>query len=140
MASTNSSLDLFKMVQARYNGKTIKGMLLTGAYTPNKDTDEFRDEVTAHEVAGGGATGYTAGGEVITATVTHDTANDRVVVTFESPVWDPSNIVDARWLYVYESTGVAADDPWITSVDHGAEADSVDAPLTFNIAPLYYNN
>lgn len=43
----------------------VKGMLVLDAYTPNFDTHNFRDDVTANEASG---TGYTAGGNTVTTT------------------------------------------------------------------------
>jgi len=60
-----------------FDTATIKAMLTTSAYTENKDHDR-RDDVT-NEIT---ATGYTAGGVTVTATVAAvDTANDRFVLT-----------------------------------------------------------
>jgi hypothetical protein len=50
-------------------------MLTTSSYTENKDTHTKRSDVT-NEVAAGG--GYSAGGQVVTFTVTKDTTNDRL--------------------------------------------------------------
>jgi hypothetical protein len=57
---------------------TFKVMLVSSAYSPNKDTHDKRDDVT-NEVSG---TGYTAGGVTSACTVTKDTANDRVTLSF----------------------------------------------------------
>lgn len=44
---------------------SLKLMLVGSGYTPNKDTDDYKNDVT-NEVTGGGATGYTAGGQALT--------------------------------------------------------------------------
>ena len=56
---------------------TFRAMLVTSAYTPNKDTHHKRNDVTG-EVTGDG---YTAGGAVATVSVSVDAANDRIEIT-----------------------------------------------------------
>lgn len=64
---------------------TIKCTLHTG-YTPNIDTHENWDDVSATEY--GTASGYTAGGVTLgSKTVTVDTVNDRAAVDAADIVW-----------------------------------------------------
>jgi hypothetical protein len=113
-------------------------MLVTSAYTPNKDTHDFRNDVT-NEVTG---TGYTAGGATITATVgAVDTANDRVDVTFSDPTWVDSEIT-ARAGVIYKSRGGASSaDELVAYVDFGADIVSSggDFEVTFT-GPLRFQN
>lgn len=137
MASLNYSTTLYKMVNAYYNGATIKAMLLTNAYTPDKDAHDFRADLTANEASG---TGYSAGGATITATVAQDNANDRVTVTFSDPSWASSS-VSARYLAIYKDSGNAATDEIITLIDHGSAVTSINSTFTFDItAPLIFQN
>ena len=54
----NSAIDEMARGDIDFDTDTFKAMLVTSSYTPNKDTHDFRDDVT-NEVSG---TGYTAGG------------------------------------------------------------------------------
>lgn len=61
-----------------FDTDTFKVMLVTSAYTENKDTHTRRSDIT-NEITG---TGYTAGGNTATVTVAAvDTTNDRVDIT-----------------------------------------------------------
>ena len=53
-----------------FTSDTFKVMLTTSSYTEDKDAHDFRNDVT-NEVTG---TGYTAGGNTATVSVTLDTA------------------------------------------------------------------
>ena len=71
---------------------TVKLSLHTATYVPNRDTDAFFSAAT-NELAAG--TGYTAGGETLTAkTITYDTASDQVR-------WDAA---DVTWLFTASKT------------------------------------
>jgi hypothetical protein len=87
-----------------YDTDTFYAMLVTDAYTPNKDTHTKRSHVT-NEVTG---TGYTSGGIAVTATVgAVDTANDRVVITFAAHEW-PSSTITANGEVIYKRRGGAS--------------------------------
>ena len=87
-----------------YDTDTFYAMLVTSAYTPDKDAHNRRDDVT-NEVTGAG---YTAGGQAVTVTVAAvDTANDRVVITFASHNW-PTATITARGEVVYKRRGGAS--------------------------------
>ena len=76
----NSALEDEATGAIDYDTDTFKVMLVTSSYTPDKDAHEFFDDVT-NEVSG---TGYTAGGETVTGTLTLDTANDKLTLEFAS--------------------------------------------------------
>lgn len=87
-----------------FDTDTFKALLVTSSYAANKDTHTKRSDVT-NEVANGG--GYTTGGNAVTCTVTKDTANDRLDLTFSNPSWSTATIT-ARGIVVYKSRGGAA--------------------------------
>lgn len=116
---------------------TFKCMLVTSAYTPDKDTHLKRSSVT-NEVVG---TGYTAGGTVVTATVTKDTTNDRLDITFSNPSWATATIT-ARGAVIYKSRGGASSaDELVAAIDFGADVPSSGGTfaVTFS-APLRIQN
>ena len=87
-----------------FDTDTFKIMLVTSSYTADKDAHEDRADVT-NEVTG---TGYTAGGDTTTVTVTKDNANDRVDIEFADVSWTSSTITAAAGvvylLYLYQLT------------------------------------
>ena len=87
-----------------YDTDTFKGMLVTAGYTPNKASHTKRSDVT-NEVSG---IGYTAGGAVLTPTITKDTVNHRLDISFSNPSWASATIASAVGLVIYKSRGGAA--------------------------------
>jgi hypothetical protein len=69
--------------------------LVLDAYTPNFNTDDFRNDLTANEASG---TGYTAGGQVITAT---EITLSGGVLTYDANdvTWAASTIANAMAAY-----------------------------------------
>jgi len=95
---------------------TFKVALVTSSYTPDKDTHEHFDDVT-NEVSG---TGYSAGGNTVTGTLTLDTANDKLTLEFASTSWTSATIT-ARGAVYYSSTGTASTSTLIAFNDFGSD-------------------
>lgn len=93
----------------------IKVMLVSSSYSPNQDTHDYLDDVTAFEVSG---TGYTAGGVSLTSkTLTYDAANNVLALDAADVTWANSTIT-ARYVVVYDNSGAsAAAKPLIGYVD-----------------------
>lgn len=108
---------------------TIKCGLAPAAYTYNRATHSKRSDVT--EVTG---TGYTAGGQTVTLTVTNDTTNHKLVIGVPTIVWTGSTTITARQLFCYKSTGTASADPLIVFADFGADVSSSGG--TFTVQPI----
>lgn len=109
-----------------FEGDTIKAMLVTSAYTPNEDTDEFASDVT-NEVSG---TGYTAGGATLAnCSVSVDSANNRVEFDADNPTWTGSTIT-ARGAVILKDTGVDTTSPLLFYVDFGEDKTSTDGAFT----------
>jgi len=132
----NKAIDALVRAGINFASDAFKVMLVTSAYTPNKDTHEDRADVT-NEVVG---TGYTAGGVATTPTITLDTTNDRVDITFSNVSWANATIT-ARAAVIYKSTGVAANDTLIAYVDFGSDVSSTNAAfaVTFSSALRFQN-
>lgn len=108
-----------------------KMMLLTNAYTPNKDHD-FVNDVNANEVVGAG---YTAGGQAVVLTPATDLSGDLVSIQTSQVVWSAATIT-ARYAAIYDDTaGGAAADPLVFLVDFLADITST-APGDFTVPPL----
>lgn len=120
-----------------FDTDTFWAMLTTSAYTENKDTHTKRSDVTS-EVTG---TGYTAGGQAITATVAAvDTANDRVVITFGAVSW-PAATITARKMVVYKRRGGAATaDELVFVNDFGTDQVAVNGTLSVAANTITFQN
>lgn len=107
---------------------TIKVALLTNAFTPNQDTQDYFDDVVAQEVAG---TGYTAGGVTLTnKTVTYDAATNTFIFDADDVVIANSTIT-ARYAVVYDaSPSTNATRPLIGYVDFSSDQSSTAGNFT----------
>ena len=132
----NSAVDDMARGAIDFDTDTFKVMLVTGSYTPNKDTHDKRDDVT-NEVSG---TGYTAGGVTSACTVTKDTANDRVTLSFAAVNWATSTIT-ARAAVIYKSRGGAASsDELVCYVDFGGDVSSSSATFSLGSSTITLQN
>lgn len=77
---------------------TIKLMLSTSSYTPNRGTDRYKSSVT-NEVSG---TGYTAGGTTI-GSMGNSIASNVYTITGANASW-PAATFTARYAVLYDST------------------------------------
>jgi hypothetical protein len=123
----NSAIDDMARNNIDFDTNSFKAMLVTSSYTPNKDTDDKRDDVT-NEVSG---TGYSAGGVACVCTVTKDTANDRVTLQFAAVSWASSTLT-ARACVYYKSTGTASTDALVAYNDFGSNVSTSGG--TFSVA------
>lgn len=115
---------------------TIKVLLTTSSYTENKDTQTKRSDVT-NEVTG---TGYTAGGNTTTITITKDTTNDRLDVTLGGTTWSSSTITARKLVYYKSRGGAATADELIAVVDNGTDVTSTGATFTVTASTLRVQN
>lgn len=120
-----------------YDTDVFYASLHTSAYTPDKDTHDFFNDVT-NEVVG---TGYTAGGQAIAASVgAVDTANDRVDITFASVNW-PAATITARYQVIRKRRGGASSaDELVAVVDFGADITSTAGTFTVGASTLRKSN
>lgn len=97
---------------------TIKLALVTSSYTPDIDTHDFWDDVSANEASG---TGYSAGGATLTnPVVSTDTANDKGKFVADSVAWTISSALSARYGVLYKSTGTPGTSVLIGYIDFGS--------------------
>lgn len=114
---------------------TIKCGLAPSSYTYNRATHTKRSDVT--EVSG---TGYTAGGQTVTVTVTNDTTNHKLTIGIPQIVWSGATTITARQLFCYKSTGTASTDPLVAFADFGADVSSSGGTFTVQAITLEYTH
>lgn len=113
----NKGIEAWARGAIDFDSDTFKCMLVTSSYSPDKDAHDFRNDVT-NEVSG---TGYSTGGTTVTATISVDTANDRVEVTYSNPSWASASFT-ARGAVIYKSRGGASSaDEILHYVDFGSD-------------------
>jgi hypothetical protein len=125
----NSAPDEMARGDIDFDTDTFKAMLVTSSYTPNKDTHEFRDDVTNEAPATGN---YVAGGETSTVTVTKDTANDRVTIQFGAVSWSSSTITARGCVYYKSRGGASSADELVAYADFSSDVSSSGG--TFSVA------
>jgi hypothetical protein len=116
----NSAPDEMARGDIDFDSNSFKALLVTSAYVPNKDTHDFRDDVT-NEVSG---TGYTAGGVASAVTVTKDTANDKVTIQFGAVSWASSTITARACVYYKSRGGASSADELVAYADFGSDVSS----------------
>jgi len=110
-----------------FDTDTIKVALLSSAYTPNQDTHDYFNDVSANEVTG---TGYTAGGITLASkTATYDAGTNVIVLDAADVTWSSSTIT-ARYAVVYDSTGTSSTSALIGYVDFGSDQSSTNGNFT----------
>lgn len=124
----NKALENWAKGTLDFDTNSFKVMLVTSTYAPNKDTHDFRDDVT-NEVSG---TGYTAGGTSTTVTVTRDDANDRVDIAFGAVSWPASTLVARGAVYYQSRGGASSADEIVLYNDFASDVSSVSN--TFSLA------
>lgn len=110
---------------------TFKIMLTTSAYTPNQDTDDFRNDVT-NEITG---TGYTAGGATLSGvSVTYDAASNQVRISWTDPTWTTATFT-ARTAVIYKSRGgLSSADELVAYCTEASDVTSTAATFTVDLA------
>lgn len=88
---------------------TFKVALVSSSYTPNREVDEFWDDIDGNEVTG---TNWAAGGQTLSGvSVTIDTANDLVIFKWSDVSVATVTLTDGKYAVVRKDTGSAATSP-----------------------------
>jgi len=132
----NRALELLTRGSIDFDTDTFKVMLVTSAYTEDKDAHDFRNDVT-NEVTG---TGYTAGGATATVTVTLDTANDRVDISLGAASWATSTITARKAVYYKSRGGASSADELIAVIDFTSDVVSTGGTFSLTASTLRIQN
>lgn len=137
MASTSFDSFLYDLATGAIDldTDTIKVMLVTSAYTENMATHTKRSNVTG-EVSG---TGYTAGGNTVTVTVTKDTMNHRITVSLGGTTWPASTITARKAVYYKSRGGASSADELIAVNDRGSDVVTSAGTFTLNASTIQIN-
>jgi len=104
-----------------FDTDTVKVALVSSSYTPNQDTHDYWDDVSANEVTG---TGYTAGGATLSSkAVTYDSGTNVTKFDAADVSWASSTIT-ARYAVIYVDTGTSSTSALIAYVDFGSDQSS----------------
>jgi len=132
----NSALEDMATDAIDFAADTFHCILVTSAYTPDKDGDMKRSDVTG-EVVGAG---YTAGGEEATVGVTKDTANDRLDISLGA-ISIPAATITARGaVYCKWRGGLASADELVAYIDFGADVTSTAAAWSLSASLIRLQN
>ncbi len=113
---------------------TVYGMLTTSSYTPSKSAHAKRSDVT-NEVSG---TGYTAGGQALSITLTAASGNsDLELVNMADVSWTTATIT-AAYLVAYKHRGGASSaDNLYWVVDFGGSFTSTAGTFTVHMSTQF---
>ncbi len=112
-------------------GGTFKVALMSNAYTPNSDTQNFWNQISSQEVTGAG---YTAGGITLTSkTATRNDGTDQITLDAADVSWPNSTITNARHAVVYRDTGTPSTSYLVAAYDFGVDKSSSNDTFTFTI-------
>lgn len=110
---------------------TVKCALVTSSYTYDTDHDFFND--ITNEITG---TGYTAGGDTISVTVTDDDTNNRVDIVLGEAQWTSATLT-ARGAVYYVDTGGASSTDWLIAyLDFTTDRSSSSGTFTISASTI----
>lgn len=116
------------MFNGVFAGATFKAMLVNDQYNPSQSQDQFRSVPAAFEVTG--ASGYTAGGQVVAVTASYNAGLAQYQLTFANPTWASASIT-ARGAVLYHARGgSAAADELVAYADFGMDVTSTNSTFT----------
>lgn len=133
----NHALDNAARGTIDYDTDTFYVLLTTSSYAENKDSHEYRSDVT-NEVANGN--GYTTNGNSVTVTVTKDDANDRIDISLGGTTWPASTITARKAVYYKYRGGAASADELIAVNDFGSDVTSSGGTFTLNASTFRIQN
>lgn len=132
----NRALELWARGNIDFDTDSFKVMLTTSSYAEDKDAHDFRNDVT-NEITG---TGYTAGGNSVTVSVTLDTANDRVDISLGGTTWPSSTLTARKAVYYKARGGASSADELVAVNDFSSDVTTSNGTLTLNASTLRIQN
>jgi cephalosporin-C deacetylase-like acetyl esterase len=116
-----SMLDLWSKGAIDFDTDTFRGMLVTDAYVADQAAHDYRNDVT-NQIS---ATGYTAGGAIVSVTSTKNTGAKTQTISFGLASW-PDFVGTANAIVYYKARGGAS------SADELCVFNSFDEPVVIS--------
>jgi len=117
---------------------SIKVMLTTSTYVPNRSIHKFKSDITNELPATGG---YVAGGTALAGkTIALDAVNHIMTMDANDTLWAASTLTNARIAVIYDDrAAAAADKELIGYVDFGVDMSSagVDFTIQWNASGIF---
>ncbi len=134
MASNQPTATLTHILDAWYDARTFKGVLVGPDWTPNRKTSNFRSSLTAHEVTG---TNWPAGGIDISFVVSESADTYQSIVTLQAvTVANVTTEDPARYFVAYQVAGSAATDRIIRWHDFKSNIIFTNQPFEFSASDV----
>lgn len=122
----NLGISLFSK-KINYTSDTIKVALVSSSYTPNQDTHDFWDDVSANEITG---TGYTTGGATLSnKTITYNSSTNKTTLDADNVTWSSCTFT-CRYVVIYCDSGTASTSALIAYIDLGADIATANGTFT----------
>jgi len=102
----------FAKAEINWVSNTIKAALMTSAYTPDQDTNQYWSDISTNEFSGGSYAEQT----LATKVVTQDNVNDRATLGSDD-VQFTGVTGTFRYVVLYQDTGVEATSRLIRLID-----------------------
>lgn len=112
---------------------TVKIALVTASYTPNVDTHDFWNDVSANDVSGAN---YTAGGNAIANKSVSAPSSGVVTIDADDPAtWtqNAAGFTNARYAILYKDTGNAATSPLMAYYDMTTDRNNRDGDFAISL-------
>lgn len=100
-----------------FDAATYKLSLHTASYTPNRDTDDFQNDISGTELTA--ANGYST--KTLTVTISYDATSDQIRWDFDDLSW--TFTADQTWRYAVvwiDTAGANTTDPLMFLFDWGS--------------------
>lgn len=114
-------------------GNGIKVAFVTNSYTPNQNTHDFFDDVSANQVSG---SNYTAGGNACASPSATMNGAGLITIDMDDPaqwVQHAAGFANARYVIVYHDTGTGSTSKLIGYANNGADFGNVAGPVDVQI-------
>lgn len=108
----NSHFENLSLGRLEVGTSVVKALITSSSYVPSKRNHSTRANIT-NEVSG---TGYTAGGVIVTATLSTDSANDKITLTLGAIAINSTTVSGMRQVVYYISNGGSASADYLIAV------------------------
>jgi hypothetical protein len=122
MANVSSNHHKYQLANAFYGTGTFRLILMATGFTPNIDTHENLDDISASELSAGN--GYSTGGAILAnIVITEDDTNDKANVAWDTVIFTASggSIGPSPYATIYKDSGTPATSPVVGFIDFSGD-------------------